>query len=78
MKTRILGRTGIQVSEIGMGCEGLEGKSTEESQRLVDCAMQEGIAFFDVYSSNPTVRRNLGGALSRYPREQLDVYKRQR
>lgn len=73
MKTRILGRTGIQVSEIGMGCEGLEGKSTEESQRLVDCAMQEGIAFFDVYSSNPTVRRNLGGALSRYPREQFVI-----
>ena len=41
MEYRILGRTGIRVSEIGMGCEGLAGKSPEQVKELVDI-MEEG------------------------------------
>ena len=30
MQQRTLGRTGIQVGEIGMGCEGFMGKTAEQ------------------------------------------------
>lgn len=69
MNRRILGRTGIPVSEIGMGCEGFEGKTPQETAQLLDAAMEAGINCFDLYTPNPAVRSNLGQALQRYPRE---------
>lgn len=69
MNYRILGRTGIRVSEIGIGGEGFEGKSYEECEKLIDCAIEEGINFIDIYNSNPVLRSNVGRALSKYPRE---------
>ena len=36
MQYRTLGRTGIRVSEIGMGCEGFDGKSREQIREMVD------------------------------------------
>lgn len=69
MEYRVLGRTGIKVSIIGIGGEGFEGKSYEECESIIDCAMKEGINFFDIYNSNPEVRSNVGKALGRYPRE---------
>ncbi|MCG2729497.1 MAG: aldo/keto reductase [Acetobacterium sp.] len=69
MEYRILGRTGIKVSEIGIGGEGFENRSFEDCEALIDCAMKKGINFFDVYNSNPEVRSNLGKALSKYPRD---------
>ncbi len=32
MEYRELGRTGLTVSAVGMGCEGFEGKTQEESE----------------------------------------------
>ncbi|MCI5802267.1 MAG: aldo/keto reductase [Oscillospiraceae bacterium] len=69
MNYRVLGRTGIRVSEIGLGGEGFEGKSYEECEAILDCAMQNGVNFIDIYNSNPQMRSNVGKALSRYPRE---------
>lgn len=69
MNYQILGRTGIKVSEIGIGGEGFENRSFEDCEALIDCAMKNGINFFDVYNSNPKVRTHLGKALSKYPRE---------
>jgi aryl-alcohol dehydrogenase-like predicted oxidoreductase len=46
MERRILGRTGIHVSAIGMGCEGFEGKSGADCEKLLDFAMEKGIYFF--------------------------------
>lgn len=69
MNDRLLGRTGIRVSEIGIGGEGFEGKSYEECKALIDCAMENGINFIDIYNSNPQMRSNVGRALSRYSRE---------
>lgn len=69
MKERILGRTGIIVSEIGIGGEGFENRSYEDCEALIDCAMKNGINFIDVYNSNPEVRSHHGRALKKYPRD---------
>lgn len=63
MNYRALGRTGIQVSEIGMGSEGFEGASYEAVKNMVDTAIAGGINYFDCYNSNPVMRANLGKAL---------------
>lgn len=73
MQYRTLGKTGIKVSEVGMGCEGFEGKSFKECEQLLDFAMQNNINFFDLYTSNPEVRRNLGKVLKKYPRNKFII-----
>lgn len=73
MQYRILGKTGIKVSEVGMGCEGFEGKSFDECEKLLDYAIENNINFLDLYTSNPEVRRNLGNALKKYPRDSFVI-----
>lgn len=73
MEYRILGRTGIKVSAIGIGGEGFENKSYEKCEEIIDCAINEGINFIDIYNSNPEVRSNVGKALSKYPRDSFVV-----
>ncbi len=63
MNYRTLGRTGLSVSEIGMGCEGFVGKSAGEVRLLVDAMERFGINCIDLYSPDPELRRNLGEAL---------------
>lgn len=73
MQYRELGRTGIKVSEIGIGGEGFENKSYYDCKKMIDCALKNGINFFDIYNSNPDVRNKVGKALSRYPRESFVI-----
>lgn len=73
MEYRILGRTGIKVSAIGIGGEGFENKSYEDCEAIIDCAMNEGSNFIDIYNSNPEVRSNVGKALSKYPRSSFVI-----
>lgn len=73
MQYRELGRTGIKVSEIGIGGEGFENKSYSDCETIIDCAMKNGINFIDIYNSNPDVRHNVGKALSRYPRDSFVI-----
>ena len=73
MEYRLLGRTGIRVSAVGIGGEGFENRSYEDCQEIIDCAISEGINFIDIYNSNPEVRSNLGKALKRYPRDSFVV-----
>jgi aryl-alcohol dehydrogenase-like predicted oxidoreductase len=46
MKYRVLGKSGLQVSEIGFGCMSLKG-SFEENSVLINSAVDRGINFFD-------------------------------
>ena len=63
---RALGNTGLQVSEIGLGCEGFTEQEGMGTYALVDAAAEAGINYFDLYSPDPNLRLHLG-----------DVYKRQ-
>lgn len=63
MNYRELGKTGIKVSEIALGCEGFMKKSNDEIKKFVDVAHKEGINFIDFYSSNPDIRSAFGEAI---------------
>ena len=63
MRCRTLGKTGLTVGEIGMGCEGFVGKSAEEVRALVDEMDALGVSCIDLYTPDPTLRTHLGAAL---------------
>ena len=63
MKYRILGRTGLKVSEIGLGGEWLNGLSQEETTAVVDTAAENGINYIDVFMPQAPTRDHLGTAL---------------
>ena len=63
MEYRELGRTGLKVSEIGMGCEGFVGKSQEQIREMVDLMEGAGVNCIDLYTPDPQVRTGLGRAL---------------
>lgn len=64
MNYRDLGKTGLKVSEIGMGCEGFAEDKCQNAQILFDMAQQNGINYFDLYTSDPEVRASVGKALA--------------
>lgn len=63
MNYRNLGKTGMRVSEISLGCEHLQGMSYEDVRKVIDTALDNGINFLDVFMSEPAVRTNIGRAL---------------
>lgn len=63
MNYRDLGKTGLKVSEIGMGCEGFAENNCRNTQLLFDMAEENGINYFDLYTSDPEVRASVGRAL---------------
>lgn len=72
MRYRKLGRTGFQVSEIGIGGEYLEGKSEKQVCAVMDAAIAGGVNLLDCFMSEPNVRSNLGTAL-KGRREQMYI-----
>lgn len=64
MKYRELGNTGITVSEVAMGSEGLENKPYEEVKALIDTCLECGINFYDMFNPNPATRKNFGKAMA--------------
>lgn len=64
MRYRELGRTGLKVSEIGLGGEWLERHNTEEVREVIDCCEANGINILDCWMSNPEVRANIGKVIA--------------
>ncbi|MDE6260024.1 MAG: aldo/keto reductase [Oscillospiraceae bacterium] len=63
MRYRELGKTGLLVSEIGMGCEGFAEDECRNTMPMFDAAEELGINYFDLYASNPAIRAAVGEAL---------------
>ena len=63
MRYRELGKTGLKVSEIGLGAEWLERHNAEEVKAVIDCCEGCGINILDCWMSEPNVRSNIGNAL---------------
>ena len=66
MKYRALGKTGLQVSEIGLGGEWLERCSADEVFEVVRRCEQAGINILDCWMPNPEVRSNIGAAIAEH------------
>lgn len=64
MNYRELGKTGLMVSEIGLGGEWLERHTTEECKAVIDCCEEQGINILDCWMSEPNVRSNIGRAIA--------------
>ncbi len=64
MRYRSLGRSGLTVSEIGLGCEGLLGKPESYVQDVLDLMEDCGANGIDLYSPNPQMRSALGKAMA--------------
>ncbi len=63
MDYRNLGNTGLSVSVIGMGCEGMNEEQYGMAAKLFDAAERLGINYFDLYASDPGLRSAIGSAL---------------
>ena len=64
MNYRMLGRTGLSVSEIGLGCEGFVGKSMDFTKKMFDLAIDSGVNCMDLYSPDPELRSRIGTVLN--------------
>jgi predicted aldo/keto reductase-like oxidoreductase len=64
MNFRPLGATGLRVSEVGLGCEHLQGQPEAAVRAVVERALSYGATLFDVFMSEPEVRSNLGRAFA--------------
>lgn len=80
LTTRKLGRQGLQVSGIGLGCWEFTGRAygpadDRESGRILHRAIELGVNFFDTAEAyGPFTNESfLGGELKRYPRHQLVI-----
>lgn len=63
MRYRELGKTGLKVSEIGLGAEWLERHNEEEVESVIECCESYGINIIDCWMAEPNVRSNIGKAL---------------
>ena len=65
MKYRELGKTGMLLSEIGLGCEGFVDADDALSDELFAVALENGINCLDLYSPDPAAHRRIGRAITR-------------
>ena len=63
MKYRALGETGLNVSEIGLGCEGFLGKDRAFTERMFALAFEGGVNIMDLYSPDPDMHVRVGRAV---------------
>ncbi len=64
MRYRQLGKTGLRVSEIGLGAEWLERHNAADVKAVVERSEAHGINILDCWMSEPKVRSNIGAAIA--------------
>jgi predicted aldo/keto reductase-like oxidoreductase len=64
MNYRVLGKTGLKVSEIGLGAEWLERHNAEDVKAVIERSEAYGINIIDCWMSEPNVRSNIGAAIA--------------
>ena len=64
MNYRTLGRTGFQVSEIGLGSEAFVDRDEKTSLEILNTAVGLGVNYFDLYNPEPYVRDVFGKAMA--------------
>ena len=69
MRTRILGRTGLEVSEVGFGGEWLERHPEEDGIELIKYAHEKGINIIDCWMPDPKSRDIIGKAIAEHRNE---------
>ncbi|MCL2014769.1 MAG: aldo/keto reductase [Defluviitaleaceae bacterium] len=73
MEYRKLGRTAMRTSEIGLGCEFLQGKDFAVVEAVIEAALAEGVNILDVFMSEPQVRTNIGKVLKNVARDKFII-----
>lgn len=63
MNHRTLGRTGLTISEIGLGTEFLLGLSEDDATGVIRAAIDGGMTYIDMFWSQPEFRDHMGAAL---------------
>ena len=63
MVYRELGKTGRQVSVIGLGCEHLDRKPYGQVRETIDAALEHGVNILDVFMPGGEIRENIAKAL---------------
>ena len=63
MEYRKLGKTGRQISVIGLGCEHLDRKPYEQVKETIDSALEHGVNIFDVFMPGKEIRENIAKSL---------------
>lgn len=64
MKYRQIGKTGLSVSEIGLGAEWLERRNAADVKAVIERSEAYGINILDCWMSEPNVRSNIGAAIA--------------
>lgn len=62
MKYRTLGKTGLKVSELSLGCEYVWHSTEKEVTDLVTAALDNGINYIDIFIGTPKTREYFGNA----------------
>jgi uncharacterized protein len=65
MEYRLLGRTGFEVSAVGLGTEYLINQPKEKVARVIHEALARGVNYFDLFFAQPQFRDNMGAAFAK-------------
>lgn len=63
MEYRKLGKTGLNVSEIGLGCEHVDRKPYAQVKETIDAALANGINIIDCFMPGTEIRKHMAKAL---------------
>ena len=64
MNYRELGKTGLKLSEIGLGCEGFVDADDALSDAIFEVALQNGVNCLDMYTPDPAAQKKIGRGIA--------------